>query len=452
MLECGHDRPPFGAPICEHLRTCRKPWLSYVKWLLGKGLNSDLLCVPCANQRGEGMPVAVASVCQECFSYATTEVGDLAGVRGTAGILERPEALHAHLSRTALPSGFGNAIDFAPINGLNSSTWILLVEDGRLLRFDADRRECVVVASSAVPPELEREPWAGRVLKRRLHVSSSGDFAAVVNDYGSHGQLLDLRSGRVSLVLDGGDYHPETVPFSFAFVDVKGRELAVHRTDWNRLDISDASTGELVTKRGPTSYSRGEERPPHYLDYFHGRLHVNPSSSHLLDDGWVWHPMGIPTTWSLHRWALENPWESEDGPTKLDACARDSYWDHGVAWLNETMVAVGGVGDDDNAMVDGARVFDISATATPGAKWRSDWRVAREVVDFAGPSGVFFAAENRLFSSDSSGLSRWDVETGARTGRLSNFQPTRHHRGAGELAQIVDGGLVRWRCSAPKAP
>lgn len=224
------------------------------------------------------------------------------------------------------------------------------------------------------------------------------------------------------------------------------RELAIHRTAWNRLDISDPATGELVTDRRPTSYKAGEERPPHYLDYFHGALHVSPSGFHVLDDGWVWHPLGIPTTWILSRWIAENPWESEDGPTKLDLCARDYYWDHGIVWLDDKRVAVGGIGDDDSAMVNGVRIFDITATGTPGAPWRSDWRVGREIAAFPGPAGLFFSNGTRLFSSDVTGLSRWDPESGQRTGRIPAFQPTRHHRGTGELAQLAEGALVRWRC------
>jgi hypothetical protein len=62
---------------------------------------------------------------------------------------------------------------------------------------------------------------------------------------------------------DGGNYYAETVPFSFAFAVVRGREVAIHRTAWNRLDVSDPSTGKLLTARNPTNYQRGEERPVH---------------------------------------------------------------------------------------------------------------------------------------------------------------------------------------------
>jgi len=90
-------------------------------------------------------------------------------------------------------------------------------------------------------------------------------------------------------------------------------------------NMSTTGLGQVAAVSRPTSYKNGEERPPHYLDYFHGALHVNPKGSHVLDDGWIWHPLGVPTTWSLQRWVTENPWESEDGPSKLDTCARNYY-------------------------------------------------------------------------------------------------------------------------------
>jgi hypothetical protein len=408
-------------------------------------LEHELLCKACSDDRGAGALVQAAHVCEPCFNHATSEVCDLVGVRGAPGILEHAKPFDGILSSSELPTAFGTIVDIAPVDGIERSLWLILGGDGRLVRFDAETSDSTVVASSTLSRERGHEPFAGHALTPRLHVSSRGEFAAVVNDYGRYGQLVDLASGRVTLALDGGDYHPETVPFSFAFAEVQGRPLAIHRTAWNRLDASNPATGELVTERGPTRYERGGERSPHYLDYFHGALRVDPTGSHVLDDGWVWHPCGRPTTWNLQRWIVENPWESEDGASKLDICARDYYWDRAAVWIDATRVAVCGIGDDEEAMVDGVRVFDISWSGNPGPAWRQDWRVAHEVAAIPGPAGVFFSDGVQLFSSDATGLSRWDLATGARTGRIPAFQPTRHHRGAGELVQMVDNNLVRWR-------
>jgi hypothetical protein len=444
MLACGHDREPFSAPMCVHLRVCREPWLSYLKWYTGSGMAIELLCNSCAAKRENGQSITTEVVCQECFEYATTEIGDFQGVRGKPEIRIRTAWFNPQLQTTDLPKDVGKVADISPILTEGRSIWLLLTEDGLISQFDANTGASKRLVCASLTPESDHRPWCGHILKRRLHSSPNGDFAAIVNDYGRYGQIIDLRTGRVTLALDGGDYHAETVPFSFAFAKVRGRVFAIYRTAWNRLDIADPSTGTLLSARGPTSYQRGEDRPVHYLDYFHGALRISPNGVHIVDDGWVWHPVGIPTTWSLDLWTSENVWESEDGPTRKAICARDYYWDHALAWLDDNRIAVGGLGDGDKDMIDGARIFDVSLPGSGGVRWRADWPWPREVTAFAGPTGSFFSDGQRLFSSDQNGLSRWDVNDGSLTGFLDGFKPTHHHRGARELVQVVDDILVRW--------
>jgi hypothetical protein len=348
------------------------------------------------------------------------------------------------LIRTAIPGNGSTIVDLAPVDQESQSIWLLLAEDGQLLRHDAHSGRSEVVARLTLPSESARGPFAGHILAQRLHVSHDGDFAAVVSDYGQYGQVIDLRSGKMTFKLDGGDYEPETVPFSFCFASWQGRVVAIHRTSWNRLDVSDASTGRLLSERGPTSYQTGEHRPEHYLDYFHGALYLSPKGTRILDDGWVWHPVGIPVVWSVDQWLSGDVWESENGQTRRDVCARTWYWDHGVAWLNEETVAIGGIGDGNSEIVDGVRIFDVTSTGPATGEWRSDWLWAREITAFAGPAGRFFSDGKWLYSASKSGMSRWDPKSGARTGHIDQFNPTHHHLGAGELAQLSQGGIVRW--------
>ena len=63
--------------------------------------------------------------------------------------------------------------------------------------------------------------------------------------------------------------------------------------------VSDPSTGELLTEGGPASYETGEEWPKHDLDDFHGALNVCPDGPRIADDGWIWQPNGVVSTWSI---------------------------------------------------------------------------------------------------------------------------------------------------------
>ncbi|HWB12041.1 MAG TPA: hypothetical protein VG826_22640 [Pirellulales bacterium] len=416
-------------------------------------MDSELLCNSCAHERETGRPVTSDVVCQECLEHAATAVGRFMGVRGKPEIRSRCEAFDLPLENTALPRELGKIVDVSPILRDGRSHWLLLAEDGLIARFDADTCEWNRLVRATLPSEPDHEPWRDRILKPRLHAAPNGDFAAIVNDYGYYGQVIDLRSGRVTLSLYGGDDNAETVPFSFTFAHVKGRTVAIHRTDWNRLDVSDPLTGTLLTDRNPTSWGPGEDRPIHDLDYFHGAIQISPNSVRIVDDGWVWHPVGVPATWKLEPWISDNVWESEDGPSRKAICARHYYWDHALTWLDDSRIVIGGIGDDDQDMIEGARIFDVSLTGDGEVRWRAvDGPWPCELTAFAGPAGSFFSDGHWLFSSDPSGLSRWDVIDGARTGYLQGFEPTHYHPGARELVQVVDDTLVRGAINGGETP
>jgi hypothetical protein len=112
---------------------------------------------------------------------------------------------------------------------------------------------------------------------------------------------------------------------------------------------------------------------------------------------------------------------------------RDHYWDHAMCWLDADRIALGGLGDDEDAMVDGARIFAVAESG------------AAELGAFAGPAGEFFTDGERLFSADEDGLSVWDVETGARTGHIDGFRPTRQHVAGRELVEPKGATLRRFR-------
>lgn len=344
------------------------------------------------------------------------------------------------LKTTSLPKDFGAVLDIAPINHSSQSVWMILADNGDIFRFNADTSDYAQVARSSVPAETGHSKWA-KTLRQRLHVSNRGDFIAVVNDYGRYGQIIDVQTGEVTLHLDGGDYQEYTVPLSFAFAEVSTGVIAIHRTAWNRLDFSNPANGSLLSER--SFQPSEEEEPDHDLDYFHGALHVNPSCTWIVDDGWIWHPVGVPQSWSLNRWFSENVWESEDGPSKKDLCGRVYHWDCSMTWLDDTRVVISGIGDHDTDMVEGARVFDVTASGKAGPEWHSDCEWALELTAFAGPAGRFFSDGISLFSSNKEGLSRWCVEDGARTGHLPDFEPAHHHRGARELVQLSDTVLTR---------
>jgi hypothetical protein len=407
--------------------------VDYYRWFSGVGLvEVELLCVECLARRRAGESIEIVSICEPC-RVVLEDVGIQDGIFGTPEVLVRLEPTDTTLRETSLPWSSEEIVGIAPIESTHAF-WLVVLRDGSVGRLHADSGEVDDVCSVELPPaEPDHQPWVGHLLTPRLHVSVDARFAAIVHDYGQYGRAYDLRTGRCTLELDGGRYHANTVPFSFAFVEHRGRTVAIHRTEWNRLDASDPETGDLLTERGPTSYGRGEEPPEHYLDYFHGRLVVSPDGRRVVDDGWVWHPVGIPRVWDLRRWLETNVWESEEGPRTLTQ--RWYYWDHGICWLDPDHIALEGIGDDDDEMIGGVRIFTVAASGI--------W--ARELAAFAGPSGRFFSDGRRLFAAGTDGLTIWEVGTGALVARIDGFTPSWQHSHGRELAEISGQRLLRWR-------
>jgi hypothetical protein len=412
--------------MCRHLLGSEGE--DHVRLLTGRGLDFDLCCPACDRAALDGDPPEPVSACEGCVTRCTEDDWyTLLAWRGEPEILTRAELLESAVVDVPLPV---TAIDLVPAAAGTRPVWLLLATDGRIGRFDAGSGTWTQLAQATVPDEPDHRPWCGHRLRRRLHACPFGRFAAVVNDYGHHGQVIDLRTGTPTLTLQGGRHHPETVPFSLAFARHRDRTVVIHRTGWNRLDVSDAATGELLTRREPAGSNRAESLPEHYLNYFHGALHLSPGGRWIADDGWVWTPAGLPHSWDAGRWLEDNVWESEDGPSLRGLCVRAYHWDTPMCWTDESLLAISGIGSDDQAMLPGVRIFDVT-TGT-------------EVAAFAGPAGPLFAAGGRLYAAAPDGLQAWDPATGERTGTIPGFVPASHHPGAGELAGISGNVLRRW--------
>jgi hypothetical protein len=337
------------------------------------------------------------------------------------------------------PPGIGAIADLAPVDDEAGTGWLVLDANGLISRWDPAAGTCTALATASVPEEPDHQAWCEHELRRRLHVSAAGLFAAVVNDYGRFGEVIGLRAGPVTMALDNGGGHAETVPFSLAFARHHGQDVVIHRTAWNRLDVSDAASGRLLTTREPTSFRSGEPVPAHYLDYFHGALHLSPDGATIFDDGWFWQPFGIPVTWELAAWLDGNAWESEDGPTKTEFCLLE-YWDRAFTWIGNHRVAIEDTGDDETPAC--ARVFDLTQVTSPG---RGLTRQAAEIAVLHGPEGRFFSDGTTLLSSGEDGLSLWDPLTGTRTGFTPEFTPAYYHPATQELLEVSDANVRRAR-------
>ena len=330
---------------------------------------------------------------------------------------------------------------------------LVLTADGTLSGVNLDTGACAELCSVALPAlphadDSNRRSWS----RYGLRASSDGRHAAIVVDGGSAGIVVEVLTGRLTMQLDGGDYHENTVPFSACFVPFQGRDVLVHRTAWNRLDVADPATGESLTERDMESVE-AEKLKEYHLDYFHGQLIPSPDGSRLLDDGWVWHPVSIPRAWSVSNWLTTNPWESECGDSAVNLTIREN-WNTPICWVGNRHVALWGLekwdGDEDEdaepVQGTGVRVLDVTES-----KQSSERRVVmdldeRQVIDI-------FSDGEHLYVAADTGTTVWHIASGARIMEFPDFIARLHHRGRGSLVAvrpeaIVEFPLPRWETSS----
>lgn len=312
---------------------------------------------------------------------------------------------------------------------------LLLTVDGGLHGMALDSGCSQRLAQLELPAPTQPTPHWPHGFK--LHCAISGDYAVVADDGGCFGMLVNLKTGQSVAQLHGGDYHPHTVPFSIAFTQHQGCDVLIHRTDWNRLDVMDCATGTNLTERDGTQYQQ-----PHYLDYFHGALLLNLAQDYVLDDGWVWAPVSIPTVWSLPAWLEGNLWESEDGPTRK-RLAQGEGWAEPCVWLNDAQVAIWNLGNwDDGGFGDcahapGVTVFDIHAPDPEEGHAGWTWAMpglprAKHLHCMDGK--LWVAGENQSWL--------WDVATRTLLAHALDFVPQCLHRQRGELLQWSAQAIV----------
>ncbi len=418
MLACGHD-DSSGTGVCPHVRA----GAAHLQRFTGVGIEHELVCKACLAD------TAIERVCRACHDKASEDT-DHHGFAGTPGIaVENSSLRFEHLA--AITPRVAVLRDLRPLSGADRDRWIGLTANRELVELDLDHDEVRRLAT--LPEELfqiaDRPNLATDVPREAvltLHVSRDGRLAAVVQqDHGLAGLVIDLETGTALMPLLRDDYCAEHCVHPFAFVEHAGRTLIVHGTDWNRLDVFDPRTRELLTPRGPHSYSRDEERPPHYLDYFHCGLTVSPDQRRIVDNGWVWQPDCVIHTWRLDTWLTENVWESEDGASRTMLCWR-SDWDQPLVWIDDTHLALWGYGQD-HGLIAGVRIFDVEA--------------AREERWFAGPKGELVFDRVLVSLDPESCAAVWNVERGTRLLEVPGPSPTRYHPTAKTFVRF-DGTMI----------
>jgi hypothetical protein len=374
----------------------------YVERFTGRGTASELVCEACATHN---TPAAI-----EADDALRARVGGHSRLRfeGAPGVIELASSLAFESSGVAIDCP--KLDDLAALGGDCRCRWIGVTPEGVVLEIDLDRSSVRELARVALFAPLE------------LHVSANGRYAAVVQNHGVRGAIVELATGREITQLARDDNYTGDSRFPFAFVTKDERQLAIFAPEWNRLAAFDVATNEALTARPPLGVS-----DRHYLDYFHCGLHVSPGGTMIADNGWRSHPFGSVATWSLDRWLTDNVWESEDGRSRRESAWRET-WDVPLCWIDEARFVVWGHGDSE-ALVDPAvDIFDA--------------RTGKLDTWFAGPERSQLVFDRVLFSLGAHDVTVWDVERGGRLLLAPPLAFARYHHGAKCFATLPADGRM----------
>lgn len=405
--------------VCSHLLYPTEDHLDYYKRFTGIGSKYDLLCEQHAyigSQDSTEDDLLIA--CRQCI-VEIEKRDSWEGLQGQPQVGVRTTSLyfvHQEIQLRALASSRMLALAPAVLPDLAQPSFLGVDEKGRLLRLDFTERHVTTLAKLPDDSVDLEQPIS-------LYASPDGRAAVVVNTRGQFGCVVELQSGKVTMKLQRDTYHIEYCIFPIAFFEHRGALRLAHATTWNRLDVSDPLTGELLTPRDfvwpEPSPQNPYARPEHYLDYFHCSLLVSPDGERVVDSGWVWHPIGIVRAWSLRDWLDGNVWESEDGPSVRNFAQKEYYWDGPACWVENRTVAIWGYGGDDEWQIPAAWLFDV--------------RTGQEVGWFPGPEGnfAFDPVHNYLLSyAEEKGTAVWELSSGERLLFDASLRPSVYHTGA----------------------
>lgn len=271
-------------------------------------------------------------------------------------------------------------------------------------------------------------------------ISPNKDIISVFNTYGRYGLVVDLQLKKIMMRFNRDDYYYSQTIFPVSFFKYDKQILLIHGTMWNRLDISNPLTGELLTNRVDPEFRMINNEPisdEHYLDYFHGHLLVSPNNEWVVDNGWEWHPTGSITSWNIKRWIVNNSWESEDGESKKTLWWGKNDWNDPMCWLSNTEVGISGRFDinlyDEEDLEDIPkgllfRIFNVS-----------DGSMLKE---FNVENGKLFFDTYLFCSSQDSGLQVYDISNGKVIFEEMTIKPWVYHSKSKEFLEFTNNEIT----------
>ncbi len=260
-----------------------------------------------------------------------------------------------------------------------------------------------------------------------------------VGDDVNQGVVIDAKDGRVQLHLNNGSYYSSLAPFPVCFALHKGKIVVVHATEWDRLDVTDIESGQILTKRNFDMLPKFPETEKFGMTEWPGLIIPSPSLEKVAVQGWVWHPVGIFYSFNLRSWLENNLWESDYIPERK-IYAQMADWHFPFCWIDDTKVCISENGFDHK---------DPYYTSVFNTE------TGECLLKFLGPTPNVFIYDKFLFSGLkedddllAEGLSIWSIDDGQLLFQQKEFlQIDEYIPESQEFVSLKENGiieLVKW--------
>ncbi len=214
-------------------------------------------------------------------------------------------------------------IVFADLTNRENLEVVFVCKSGNIFLFDCETESAKPFKTLAFNP-----------FQLNLQIYSYQNYVAIVQKNGTFGMVINLADADYQKTLERGDYCAYVSSFPIAFYSKDNQTFLIHGTDWNRLDITCLETDELLTNR-IIDY----DTDSNYLDYFHSSITVSSDATHFISNGWIWHPYGQLTLYSIDNFLKKFELSHQNIDLADDCYSFD--WDRPLCWVDEKTLAVG---------------------------------------------------------------------------------------------------------------
>jgi hypothetical protein len=207
--------------------------------------------------------------------------------------------------------------------------------------------ELILKLYSSVSGEYEKLVSLPKVNQAPIKMYFHYPYICVSERYGLNAAVVNIEDKEVRCFTRDDDCFGVS-SYSIGFVKHGNSSLLIHQTKFNRLDITNLETGELLTDReiyqkeiarghndGQGNYIPPKYDKKNFISYFHSLLHISPDYRSFLSNGWHWHPFGNIMVFSV----IDFLSGFELGGKKIEPWFNYN-WDHPCTYIDDNSFVI----------------------------------------------------------------------------------------------------------------